>query len=89
MSEYDPVPFIIEQMNPKGIDLKEHEAVLRWLLRYAQEVYSVALDDWEVRADPDKPQARLDDNWDPDEEVVHDYRHCPPIAPESESINDR
>jgi hypothetical protein len=72
--KYDPVPFIIEQMEepgfrerlhkkPKGTKLGPHEDTLRQLLRDTQEVYTAALDDWEGPADPDRPSERLAENW--------------------------
>ena len=86
MSDDDPIPIIIERVAQpverdsksgkpgRGVDLGPHQAALRRLLSEAHEIYEVALDDWETRADADKPKRRLKDNWPVDEpESPHDY----------------
>ncbi len=85
MSDFDPIPLIIEQMalpvvrdradRPgRGIDLGPHEAALRELLCEAVQVYQAALDDWQDRNHPDRPRRRLENNWTPnDPEPPHDY----------------
>ncbi len=85
MTDYDPIPLIIEEVarpverdradRPgRGVDLGPHEDALRRLLHDAHEVYRLAMDDHATRADPDKPRRRLQENWDPDEsKPTYDY----------------
>jgi len=84
--DVDPVSNIIEKVAQdvvnedrrdkirQGIDLAAYKPQLRTLLRDAYEIYLTALDDWQARNDPDKPEERLEDNWDEDEQSPPDYR---------------
>ena len=83
MTDYDPIPTIIEQMaedeerdradRPKreGLDLKPHEDALRWLLREADLLHSLVMSDWRARNEAEgsiwRPSHRLRDNQDLDE----------------------
>ena len=53
-------------------DLKVDKDSLRRLVSAAWLLWRVAMDDYEMRHDPDKPKKRLEDNWDP-EDVAYDY----------------
>ena len=48
------------------------EASYRRLVRGVWLIWRVAMDDYELRHDPDKPKPRLQDNWNP-EDVAYDY----------------
>ena len=54
-------------------DLDVDDDAWRRLMRGAWLLWRVAMDDHEMRHDPNKPKKRLEDNWDPDEEVAYDY----------------
>ena len=53
-------------------DLDVDKDSLRWLVRRAWLLWRVAMDDYEMRHDPDKPKPRLSDNWSPTD-TVYDY----------------
>ncbi len=66
----DPVPFMVEAISQpvrldredrlgKAVDMTPFVAALRALMNTADEVYAVALDDWQARADPAKPKRKL------------------------------
>ena len=53
-------------------DLDVDEDSLRRLVSAAWLLWRVAMDDYEMRHDPDKPKRRLQDNWNPGD-VAYDY----------------
>lgn len=68
----DPVPFIIEAVSQPVrldredragpvVDLKPYSTPLHKLMGDVAELYAVALDDWQARADQTKPERVLDD----------------------------
>lgn len=53
-------------------DLDVDEASYRRLVSASWLLWRVAMDDYEMRHDPDKPKRRLQDNWNPGD-IAYDY----------------
>ena len=55
------------------VDLRPHRDALKRLLRDVYEAHEYALDDWNTRNSPDRPDKALRKNIDKDQEQPYDY----------------
>jgi|GEM_PF-6208382 len=72
--EYDPVLFILEQMNEPA--LWAHADAMRWLVHEASRTHRLVLGDWLRRNEAEgsewRPHRQLEKNYNPDQ-PAHDY----------------